>query len=294
MGDRLNGVRRFIHGPAVRGWRAVRPNLPGRVASSIRGPVKGVMHGAGLLVIPRGLDAFDGRCALCGKPSRFVKTERPPRESYACGLCGATLRYQGQARVILQCCSRRGSTSIAEVVREPEFRALHIWEPGESGFFRSYFNRLPHCQLSAYWPDVLSGELRDGVRCEDLMATTFPSESFDLIVTSDIFEHVRKPDRGFQEIYRVLRPGGAHVFSLPVTAPTPPTTVARVDTSGTDDVFLLEPYYHGTHLVYNDFGADLLELLEEIGFVASTVQFESPNANASRLLTFCTVKPASP
>jgi hypothetical protein len=236
-------------------------------------------------------DSFDGSCALCGKHGRYVKDHRPTRESYVCPSCNRSLRYEAQARVILSQCSRRGATSIAQLVKEPEFRALRIWEPGEKGPFPRHFSKLPHYERSAYRQDAEPGEIRDGVRCEDLMATTFASESFDLIITSDIFEHVRKPALGFREMCRVLRPGGAHVFSIPVTAPMRPTTVERVDTSGDDDVFLVEPAYHNTHLVYNDFGEDLLEVLEVAGFRTEVVPFESTSANAARALTFCSVKP---
>lgn len=37
----------------------------------------------------------------------------------------------------------------------------------------------------------------------------------DLVVTSDVFEHVLDPARGFSEIARTLKPGGAHVFTVP-------------------------------------------------------------------------------
>src|SRR5262249_25600166 len=37
----------------------------------------------------------------------------------------------------------------------------------------------------------------------------------DLVVTSDVFEHVLDPARGFSKIARTLRPGGAHVFTVP-------------------------------------------------------------------------------
>jgi hypothetical protein len=66
-----------------------------------------------------------------------------------------------------------------------------------------------------------------------------------------------------------------------------PKTITRVDVSGDDDVFLAEPAYHDGHLVYNDFGADLVELLDDIGFDTDVVRFESPDEEASTQLTFC-------
>ena len=43
---------------------------------------------------------------------------------------------------------------------------------------------------------------------------TFENESFDLFITQDVFEHVMTPNKAFKEIERVLKPGGAHVFTV--------------------------------------------------------------------------------
>ena len=43
---------------------------------------------------------------------------------------------------------------------------------------------------------------------------TFADASFDLVITSDVFEHVLDPSRGFSEIARTLRPSGVHAGRL--------------------------------------------------------------------------------
>jgi ubiquinone/menaquinone biosynthesis C-methylase UbiE len=43
----------------------------------------------------------------------------------------------------------------------------------------------------------------------------FSDASFDAIVALDIFEHIEKDDLAFAEAYRVLRPGGILVLSVP-------------------------------------------------------------------------------
>ena len=148
-------------------------------------------------------------------------------------------------------------------------------------------------QVSRYTPDAQPGEVRDGVRCEDLMRLSYPSDSFDLVITSDVFEHVREPRLGFAEVFRVLRPGGADIFTIPVDWPMRAHTVPRVDVSGDEDVLLLEPEYHGASLVYNDFGADVLDLLDEIGFDTEPVWQPSDLPALNRLVAFRSVKPAS-
>ena len=70
-------------------------------------------------------------------------------------------------------------------------------------------------------------------------------------------------------------------------------TVPRVDVSGDEDVFLLEPEYHGKSFVYNDFGADILDLLDEIGFETEPVWQPSDHPALNRLVAFRSVKPAS-
>ena len=188
-------------------------------------------------------DAFEGRCPVCGVPGRYRRERVSISESYKCASCGGALRYQSQARAVLWAFSRHGARSLAELVHQPDFRARRIFEPGTRGPFRGLFRGLEGYVQSFYEPTVPRGEVRDGVRCEDLMDLTFPSGTFDLVLTSDIFEHVREPNRAFAELFRVLRPGGWHLFTIPGRWPLPDHTVARVDVSRDEEVLLLPAVY---------------------------------------------------
>lgn len=212
-----------------------------------------------------------GRCAICGRRSTFERSEAPIRETCRCRACGASLRYRHQAAVLLGLYGDRFD-SLADLVEDASFRALDVYEPGLIGAFRALLGSLPGYTQSYYWPGILPGEVHDGVRCENLQALTFPDCAFDLLITSDVFEHVRDPWAAFREIFRVLRPGGRHVFTVPFQWPLPSTSVHRVDTSGPEDIHLMPPVYHGSpvdpsgSLVYTDFGLDLPERLRQIGF----------------------------
>ncbi len=52
---------------------------------------------------------------------------------------------------------------------------------------------------------------------EDALHLSFPDNSFDLITTVDVMEHVGKPQRMTEEIARVLRPNGVAFITFPQT-----------------------------------------------------------------------------
>ena len=239
-------------------------------------------------------DGYTDSCTVCGHAGYLRREERSIRETYRCGGCGASLRYREQARLILDKFSREDSGHLADLVNEAEFQELRIYEPGLIGPFRKMCNKLPGYCNSYFWEDVPPGEFREDVQCQDLMNLTYEDNSFDLVLSSDIFEHVRKPFAGFQEVNRVLKPGGFHIFSIPPMHPMPSKTVFRVDTSGPEDVFILPRHYHsapggGKSLVYTDFGEDMVKIMAGDGIdlkMESPPSQIAPAAITDKMLTF--------
>lgn len=126
-------------------------------------------------------------------------------------------------------------------------------------------------QLSEYFDDVPPGRMRDGVRCEDVQALGFADASFDLVTHTEVFEHVPDDARGFAELFRVLRPGGVMVFTVPLFER--PATVERARLVDGRVEHLLEPEYHtdllrgeGRVLCFRDYGLDLVARVRTAGF----------------------------
>lgn len=240
-------------------------------------------------------DEYEGHCWLCGKKSAFLRGHRSLREGYRCQYCGSSLRYRGQAEMIVDLFGSDGDHSLVDIASSVDFRKKKLYEPGVSGPFRSIFRDMEHYTTSFYWDDVALGDSRGGVQCQNLESLTFDDNTFDLVITSDIMEHVRKPWQAFQEIFRVLALDGIHVFSIPVQTPMPSQCFERVDTSGGKDTFLVEPHFHGDgaggrSLVYIDYGRDIFERLAAIGYIVSMQSPRDESPEARRLLTFATRK----
>jgi len=216
-------------------------------------------------------DKYSGVCQCCNQHSNYDRTQRSIRESYSCLYCKASLRYRAQAQAIVQWYGSDSCSSLKQLSQDESFNKLKIYEPGVSGPFRKILSDLPNYQNSFYWEDVNGGDFRNGTQCENLENLTFDDAFFDLVLTSDIMEHVRRPWEAFTEIHRVLKPHGMHIFSIPIQLPIPPLSEFRVDTSGKEDINLKDEHYHGNgiggrSLVYIDYGIDLANKLMSLGF----------------------------
>jgi len=167
------------------------------------------------------------RCWCCERLSIFL-CNGTSAEFRSCLFCSANERYELLAAEI--------KSAIGSGLSEKDVLELDPHSPLKNIFVtaRSYTR-------SFYDSTVRPGTVRDdGAVCQDITALTFADNSFDLIVSSDVLEHVPRLDRAFRETARVLRPGGAHLF----TVPPRPSTRARAEVVDGKIQHLLPPEYH--------------------------------------------------
>jgi lipid-A-disaccharide synthase-like uncharacterized protein len=144
-----------------------------------------------------------------------------------------------------------------------------------TGLFSHLKNKYPNLIGSEYINDSLnSGDKNSsGILHQDATKLSFSNDSFKIILSFDVFEHVPNFKKAFEESLRVLKNGGRLIFTVPFVPGENKTLIrARIQPNG-DIEHLCEPEYHGDPMASNDgilcfqhFGWDLIGLLKDIGF----------------------------
>jgi SAM-dependent methyltransferase len=159
------------------------------------------------------------------------------QQGQACTECGANLRSIALADALRA--ALHISDTLLAFCASSASSAVRVLELNEAGTLHATIRRLPGHVFGAY-PEV------------DMHALPFEDGLFDLVVHSDTLEHVPNPLHALAECRRVLRPGGALCYTVPIV-------VGRLsrDRSG------LPKSYHGNpaqtgddYVVHTEFGAD--------------------------------------
>lgn len=233
------------------------------------------------------------------------------RESMFCMLCGCSYRLRALARAIsLYIAPDVTDMSLKSLIEQKYADKLVVAEINSCGVLHSTLAAMPKLKYSEY------GSKNKAVPDEDLMDLSYADGSLDLVLTSDSLEHVPNPSRALQEIHRVLKPNGAHIFTVPMRLNH--NTVERtVLTAEGKPKYVKHQSYHGSgepdYLVWNEFGTDFIDAVQEVYPTVSlfftnvldasdpscvivaykTRQRESPHVVEAQYATETTVKAAS-
>ncbi|PYX76275.1 MAG: hypothetical protein DMG72_05315 [Acidobacteria bacterium] len=194
------------------------------------------------------------RCQCCDRITIFL-CNSSAAESRACLFCSANERYELLATEI--------KTRFRDNLSEKDVLELDPHSP-----LRKILAHARSYTRSFYEAGKNGGSARtDGAVCEDITHLTFRDDSFDLIISSDVLEHVPFLDKAFNETARVLRPAGAHLFTVP------PRTKTKKRSEVVDGAIhhIETPEYHRDPLcpqgilAFWDIGADLPQVIPSAG-----------------------------
>ncbi len=202
------------------------------------------------------------------------------REGLLCKECGSISRDRIMMWVLANTHSK---TEILSNI--PENKNIRILEStatrGHTKILDSKFEYIN----TIFNPDVIK-EGKDPRKFADFQKLHFLDNSFDYILASDVFEHVRLDDEGYSEIFRTLKPGGYFLMTVPFTYELEDSLI-RVKPEGDKDIFLLPPEYHAEHtLVYRVYGKDLFKKLTKHGFHVSYLHAQIRKYGISKQTVF--------
>jgi SAM-dependent methyltransferase len=186
-------------------------------------------------------------------------------------------------RRCLRCLSTPLHRAVGIVIQRARLtRAASVYELSSRGALFRYLRRtFPRLTVSELFDDVAPGAYKGDVQCQDVQRLTYARESFDLVTSTEVFEHVPDDAAAFREVRRVMRDDAWLVFTVPID-PTAPT-VERAALRDGAVVHLVAPEYHGDRLrgrgkvlAYRTYGLDITDRLHAAGFDASIVVVDDP------------------
>jgi SAM-dependent methyltransferase len=188
------------------------------------------------------------------------------RNDGLCIWCGSASRTRHVVKNILHAFRGRGILKLSDFSKSDD---IFVYNTSSQSPIARKMGASKNIVVSEYFDDCKPGEFKNGILCQDLEQLTFRDEQFDLVISEDVFEHVKEWRKGFLEVHRVLKKNGAHVFSIPFYFDRKTEELFTLDNGAYQ---LREPIeYHGDPIrgtipCFVHFGYDLFDFLRSIGF----------------------------
>ncbi|MGK0298929.1 MAG: hypothetical protein ACI9XC_002554 [Gammaproteobacteria bacterium] len=184
----------------------------------------------------------DKECPICGYIGRFLSLGTPPRWDGRCPNCGSRERHR-----LIHIFLKNRNINLHDGRKILHFAA------------ESYFEKIMHGNINYHTADLVEGKARHTM---DMSNIQFDDNYFNVVITNHVLEHILEDKKALSEIYRVIKPGGFSLITVPInwarksTYENPALTTAE------------QRYAHygdSSHVRY--YGRDFEERLIEIGFI---------------------------
>jgi len=223
-----------------------------------------------------------GFCSVCGKFALIRAWQDDFRETGFCSNCGSSNRNRQIAYTLCKSVVERRS-HFESVAKMSKLSQMSIYNTEASGPLHAYLSQIPGYVCSEYFgSEYAAGEMVGGIRHEDLTKLSFPDNSLDVVISSDVLEHVSLPYRAHNEILRVLKVGGRHIFTVPFLDQMYNDEIFAEPRANGEIKFLKTPIYHidgkraEGSLVYRYFSLEMLSQLATIGFRTNMYRLYHP------------------
>ena len=167
-------------------------------------------------------------CEVCNRATQMTldwknsMTDNPNfRERLICSSC----RLNSRSRFMLGMIKRL-------LDEHPKYASLYLYEQVTPIFLYLKNNLIDEIKItgSEYLGfDKKSGQIINGMKHEDAINLSFASESFDIVLSSEVFEHVPNIEKALAEARRIMKPKGKLLISIPFTFADKTVVRAKLD-----------------------------------------------------------------
>lgn len=141
--------------------------------------------------------------------------------------------------------------------------------------------RYPYFLGSEYAEDAAMAERLWPIPAIDILQSGLPDQAFHFVLSNEVLEHVPDIDAALRDTFRILKPGGRFIATVPFLAEAQDTQIrARLTEHGIEHI--LPPEYHGNptrpdegSLVFQIPGWDVLDRCRKAGFSDAWMRFVS-------------------
>lgn len=101
---------------------------------------------------------------------------------------------------------------------------------------------------------------------QNLTNTTIETNTYDLSIAWHVFEHIKEDEKAIKEVYRILKPGGKFLLSVPIYPKYNETTY-----EDSSIPYELYKHHHGHEDHCRSCGLDYYKRFEQVGFKTKTL-----------------------
>lgn len=223
-----------------------------------------------------------GYCTTCVRVSVFEAGGTPGdypnlRERLCCRRCGLTTRQRLVYLALGEEIGSRGGALRGALLEQSTrlYRMAHIrwpWLVGSEFLGPDRVSGRSYLWSTHWWRWRRT-------RHESITSFSYAPQSLDLLAHSDVLEHVYDTGTALSECVRVLRRGGAMLFTVPFTVGNRASVMRGRPLSDGGIEHIEPPEYHGDGIrhggiyTFHTFGWDLFDRMREAGFARVEIGF---------------------